>query len=272
MKNTAFLLSFAVPFIFTAVFSADDADAGLFKKQPRREVGKAVPLIAKDSLDGWTNNAGKAPGTGWNVENGVLHLKGKGGDLITEKQYQNFILDFSWKIAKGGNSGIKYRYKKFDDKGWLGLEFQVLDDFNTQEGKKAKNSTATLYDILPVDGEKQLNPNDQLNHGQVIVLGNRIQHFLNGKKTVDVIVGSPEWKNGITASKFKDIKGFGENPLGYIHVQDHGSEVWFQDITIQEITPKKGLLHKKAEGVFHNLRQYKGFSQRRISLQKRIIR
>lgn len=241
MKNAVFFLLSIAVLVGTAV----EADAGLFKRTPQRAFGPEVSLIQDNSLDGWTNSAGKAPSAAWNVENGVLHLNGKGGDLYTEKQYRNFVLDFSWKIAKGGNSGVKYRLKKFDGKGWLGLEFQVLDDFNTAEGKKVKNNTATLYDILPVKGSKTLNPNEQLNHGRIIVNGNRIQHFLNGKKTVDVVVGSEAWKDGIAASKFNGIDGFGSNQTGYIHFQDHGCEVWFQDVTIREIQPAKILKHKK---------------------------
>lgn len=205
------------------------------KPQPRLLLGPEVSLLHNDSFEGWTNLAGKEPGNAWTMHDGVLHLKGKGGDIKTEKEYENFILDFTWTIAKGGNSGIKYRFKKFEGKGWLGLEYQVLDDFNTGEGKKSKNSTATLYDILPTNDRKQLNPHTEQNRGRIVVHDDQIEHWLNGKKVVDVKVGSDEWKEGIANSKFKNIEGFGENSLGFIMVQDHQCEVWFHNISIKEI-------------------------------------
>ncbi|MDR0703477.1 MAG: DUF1080 domain-containing protein [Planctomycetaceae bacterium] len=198
-------------------------------------VGTKTPLIRENSLDGWTAIDGKIPGNAWRVEDGVLHLHGKGGDVMTDREYKNFVLDFTWTIAEGGNSGIKYRFKKYDGKGWLGLEYQVLDDFNSKEGKKPKNNTATLYDILSTNDSKILKPHEELNHGRIVVNGNRIEHWLNGKKVVDVLVGSERWKKAVAASKFNDIAEFGENAVGRIMVQDHGCEVRFHDITIGEI-------------------------------------
>ncbi|MDR2115159.1 MAG: DUF1080 domain-containing protein [Planctomycetaceae bacterium] len=198
-------------------------------------LGTKTSLIRNNSLDGWTTTNNKTPGNAWSVEDGVLHLHGKGGDVMTEREYKNFVLDFTWTIAKGGNSGIKYRFKKYDGKGWLGLEYQVLDDFNTKEGKKLKSNAATLYDILPTNNAKFLKPNEELNHGRIVVNGNRIEHWLNGRKVVDVWVGSETWKKAVAASKFNEIEDFGENTVGRIMVQDHGSEVRFHDISIREI-------------------------------------
>ncbi len=211
-------------------------------------VGPDVSLLQADSLAGWTSLGGKAPDQGWSVADGILHLKGRGGDIKTENQYRNFILDFAWTHSKGGNSGIKYRLKQFDGKGWLGLEYQVLDDYNTGEGKKPKNNTATLYDLLPCENEKALKPHTELNHGRIVVYGNRIQHWLNGKKVVDVVVGSKKWKEAVAASKFSDVKGFGENPTGFFMIQDHQCEVWFHKISVKEIMESgtKGRWRKSA--------------------------
>jgi hypothetical protein len=203
--------------------------------------GPSVSLIQQDSLAGWTSVSGKEPGAAWSVQNGVLHLQGKGGDLVSNREYENFILEFSWTISKGGNSGIKYRLKKYDGKGWLGLEYQVLDDFNTAEGNKTKNNTATLYDILSTDvSSKHLNPNDQLNYGKVVVCGQHITHYLNGEKVLEITPGSEQWYEAVAQSKFSDVNSFGLNPAGLILVQDHNCEVWYHSITIRELYPAAG--------------------------------
>ncbi|MDR2705600.1 MAG: DUF1080 domain-containing protein [Planctomycetaceae bacterium] len=231
------------------LFFASISEAGLLNLKKNRDrvqkknaaqpvqliVGTKTSLIQANTLDGWTTINGKIPGNAWSVEDGVLHLHGKGGDVMTDREYKNFVLDFTWTIAKGGNSGIKYRFKKFDGKGWLGLEYQILDDFNTKEGEKPKNNTATLYDILTTNNSKVLKLHEELNHGRIVVNGNKIEHWLNGKKVLEVWVGSETWKQAIADSKFKDITGFGENAVGRIMVQDHGCEVRFHDITIREI-------------------------------------
>lgn len=207
-------------------------------QQTRQIFGPETSLLHDDSLEGWVSLGGKTPGKGWSVQDGILHLKGKGGDIRSKKQYKNFVLDFSWTIAKGGNSGIKYRLKKFGDK-WLGMEYQVLDDFNTDEGKKPKNNAGTLYDLLPCStaygGKKTLNPHTELNHGRIMVNGNHVQHWINGKKVVDVRIGSKRWKNAVAASKFNEDKGYATNSTGFIMIQDHWCEVWFHKISIREI-------------------------------------
>lgn len=202
--------------------------------QKRTHFGPEVSLIQGDTLAGWTTIGGKTPPAAWTVENGVLHLNGKGGDIITDREYENFILDFVWTIKKGGNSGIKYRFQKFEGKGWLGPEYQVLDDYNTDEGKKPKNNASSLYDLVPA-GSKHLNPYDQKNHGRIVINGDRLEHWINGQKVVDLVIGGDRWKEAVAASKFKDIEGYGLNKSGRIMVQDHNDEVWFHKLTIREI-------------------------------------
>ena len=240
-------LRFSLPFLFAACVSSlfvDHAEARILGRRtvpcvrtPQTCCGPVVSLLGGD-LAGWTAPGGGPQRGGWSLTDGTLHLKGSGGDLVTEQQYENFVLDFEWTISAGGNSGIKYRYKKFDGNGYLGLEYQVLDDDGTAEGRRPKGSAAALYDILPPNSQKSLNPADQVNKGRIVVNGNRIEHWLNGKRVVCVIVGSKEWNEGIAASKFCEIEGFGVNNRGHLMIQDHGSEVWFHKLTIREILPK----------------------------------
>jgi Domain of Unknown Function (DUF1080) len=90
-------------------------------------------LFDGQSLAGWKNY--NEPGISkWSVEDGCLAASGTGSDstgyIITEKQYDNFELNFEWKISKGGNSGVIYHVmegKKFRTPYVTGPEYQVLD-------------------------------------------------------------------------------------------------------------------------------------------------
>jgi hypothetical protein len=48
--------------------------------------GEWVSLFDGKSFNGWSQAGGKAPDAGWQVEEGMIHLKGKGGNLLSEKQ------------------------------------------------------------------------------------------------------------------------------------------------------------------------------------------
>ena len=54
----------------------------------------------------------------------------------------------------------------------------------------------------------------------------------NGAKVIDIVVGSPEWKKEVAASKFADKPDFGANRRGKIMLQDHGNDVWFRNVTL----------------------------------------
>src|SRR5262245_43980844 len=92
-----------------------------------RSEGEFLSLFDGKTLQGWTDVNGKAPSEGWEVVDGAIHrAKLKAGNLITERQFDNFDLRFEWKITKGGNSGLKYRTTPVPKKGLYGCEYQIL--------------------------------------------------------------------------------------------------------------------------------------------------
>jgi len=197
-------------------------------------------LFNGEDLTGWITVLGSTDITGWEVEDGMIHLEYRSGDIVTDREYTNFILDFDWKISPGGNSGVKYKFCNFDG-SWLGCEYQILDDLGTREGSSEKHRTADLYDIIPSKPGKPLNPVDEFNHSRIVVNGRRIQHWLNGMLVVDVCVGSPTWEKAFAESKFREHPCFGKVSGGKILLQDHGGEVWFKNITIREIETVKSV-------------------------------
>ena len=61
------------------------------------------------------------------------------------------------------------------------------------------------------------------------------QFFLNGVKTVDVVVGSAQWDKVVKAGKWWSFPEFGLNKSGRIGLQDHGSKVWYRNIKVKPI-------------------------------------
>ena len=196
-----------------------------------------VSLFDGQSLKGWTNGAGKEiTSDGWTAKDGVLSLDGKGGDLFSEKEYGDFEFRVGWKISKSGNSGVKYRVTNYGKK-LLGPEYQVLDDAGHPDGKNGEiRQTASLYDLLPADPKaKALKPVGQWNSSLIIAKGNHLQHFLNGKKVVDITVGSEQWKKVHAKSKFKKQANFATNPKGRLMLQDHSDPVSYRKLEIKEL-------------------------------------
>lgn len=72
-------------------------------------------LFDGESTNGWKGvNTSEFPYNGWAVENGYMRTlkSGPAGDIVTTGEYRDFDLRFSWRIEKGGNSGVKYLVKE----------------------------------------------------------------------------------------------------------------------------------------------------------------
>lgn len=174
------------------------------------------------------------PKSGWTVEDGWLHCLGKdGGDIITIEQFGDFELELEWKIAPGANSGVKYFVTETRNSP-IGHEYQIIDDDTNPDAKIAdgKHLTAGFYDVFKPQNANPLPPG-QINHSKIVVIGNKVEHWLNGVKVLEYTCSSPELKQAIQNSKFKNTAGFGEKIKGHILLQDHHSEVWFRNIKIK---------------------------------------
>ena len=193
-----------------------------------------VPIFNGMDLSGWKNASGGEPGKGWKVEDGVLHRTEKAGDLISDKEYGDFELEFDWKISKAGNSGVKYRVRKTPG-GWIGAEYQVLDDAGHPNGKVPDTTSSSLYEVIPAAKDKDLKPVGEWNHSKIVAKGSSLEHWLNGKLTVKIDTTSKEWEAGKKDSKFAKVADFAGPGPGHILLQDHGDEVWFRDIKIHEL-------------------------------------
>lgn len=194
-----------------------------------------TPLFDGESLKGWTNSKGNEVKEGaWVAEDGVLHRKGRGGDLYTAKEYADFEFRWEWKISPKGNSGVKYRVTKYGSAN-LGPEYQVLDDEHPDGKGNLKRQASALYDLFAPSEKRKVKPVGEWNTSMVVVKGKHLKHFLNGELVVDVVVGSDRWNEAYQKSKFKGKENFAHNPKGRIFLQDHGDEVWYRKLEIKEI-------------------------------------
>ena len=192
-------------------------------------------LFDGKTTEGWRGfKQNSFPEKGWSVQDGVLHLEpgSRAGNIITEDKFSDFDLRWEWKIPRGANNGLKYFI--LEERGSaIGHEYQMIDD----EGvKNPLQRTATFYDVLPVTASnKPLRKPGEWNASRVVVKGNQVEHWLNGVKVLEYELGSKRVMDAVAASKFKDVKGFGEKQRGHILLTYHNDEVSYRNIKILEL-------------------------------------
>jgi hypothetical protein len=220
----------------------------LKNKLTKREEAEGWQLLWDGKTNaGWRGaNLPKFPESGWQISGGELTVLQRdensksGGDIITTGLFGDFELSVDFRYTKGANSGIKYFIDAESDNGkraTVGCEYQILDDRNHPDAKAGINGNRTLgglYDLIP-PAEKRDNGPDKWNRAKIIVRGSKVEHWLNGQKTVEYERGSDAWKEAFSKSKFRNMPWFAATAKGHILLQDHGNTVSFTNIKIREL-------------------------------------
>ena len=193
------------------------------------------------SFDGWRGyRLPGLPDSGWEIKDGLLKTvpKVRGRELITARKFGDFEFSWEWKISPAGNNGIKY-FVTEERPSAPGHEYQMIDDERNEDGKVGpQRTTAAFYDVLPPAADKPAKPAGEWNQSRVLVQGNHVEHWLNGKKVLEYELGSEQVKAGLAKSKFRTFPDFGTKIQGHIMLTYHNDECWFRNLKIRELPPK----------------------------------
>ena len=163
-------------------------------------------LFDGKTLDQWKDYNGEELTMPWHVVDGCIQAKGDGSDLagyiVTKKQYENFILDWDWKLSHGGNSGMIYHVVEdpyFKVPYVTGPEYQLIDN----EGWEEVNAPNKLeeWQKLGVDYAMHLpdpdslfvNPQGEWNSSRIVFDNGHVEHWLNGHKILEFEAWTDDW-------------------------------------------------------------------------------
>jgi hypothetical protein len=193
-------------------------------------------LFDGKSTAGWRGYKQASAPAGWQAVDGALVRAGEGGDLVSAEEYQDFVFDFEWQIAPGGNSGVIYHASEDHDYPWeTGPEYQILDNGGHKDGLDPRTSAASNY-AMHAPLKDLTRPVGEWNQGRILVCVSHVEHWLNGVKVVEYELGSDDWKARVAQCKWKDRPDYGQRGTGHIVLQDHGDRVAFRNLKIQRIS------------------------------------
>ena len=190
-----------------------------------------VSLFDGKTLKGWTLVEKSGSGRGYVVENGSLVCPADGGgNLLTDKEFANFIFRFEFRMEPGGNNGVGIRAPLTGDVAYSGMEIQILDhDHERYKGRlKPTQRHGSIYDVFPAEGEA-LKPAGQWNEEEIMADGRRIKITLNGKVLVDANLDSVT-----DPAVLKKHPGLARTS-GRIGFLGHGTRVEFRNLRVKEL-------------------------------------
>lgn len=193
------------------------------------------PLFDGKSMTGWRGYRSEAVPDGWRVADGILQKDKPVGDIISVEQFGDFEVEFEWRIAEGGNSGIFYRgTEEYDKVYWSATEYQLLDDEKAADGKSRLTSAGAAHSLYPSPAG-HLSPVSQWNVTRIVATGTHVEHWLNGFKLLEYETLSPDWEARVAASKFKPYPNYGRSMRGHFSIQgDHLGALAFRTIRVRE--------------------------------------
>lgn len=222
-------------------------------------------LFEGKSFRGWRDPSQMQPaGDSWSIEDGSFVAKREPQlleDLETEEGFQDFEFAFEWKLAEGGNSGVKYCinrrvFLENAEPGWekgkrverrqfgpgtrgqqylAACEFQLIDDEKHPDAaRRPDRKTGALYGKFAPQQPPHA-PAGVWHQGLLKKQGLNVEHWVNGKIVLTARLDSSEIAATMSAypARLTEYRASLEK-RSTIALQNHGdSAVWFRNLKVK---------------------------------------
>ncbi|MBL9144475.1 MAG: DUF1080 domain-containing protein [Verrucomicrobiaceae bacterium] len=214
--------------VFVREIGAEEAN----KELASRNADGFVELVNGKDLSNWQGAVDS-----YEVKDGAITCKpGKGGDLLTKDEYENFTIRTEFKLPKAGNNGIALRTPLGGHSASDGLELQVIDSDGYNEkmaaaGKKGLEPYQYHGSLYHCVGAKHgyLRPVGEWNFEEIEVQGQKIKVTLNGTKILDVDIDTFDRSQIAHPPKGLDRKS------GLIGFAGHSDPVEFRSFKVKKL-------------------------------------
>jgi hypothetical protein len=149
------------------------------------------PVFNGKDLSGWIG-----PVDDYEVKDGAIQCKpGRGGNLFTKDEFDNFVVRFDFKLPPGGNNGIGLRAPVTQAQlAYDAVEIQILDDDDPKYGELQDYQVhGSLYGMAPA-ARGYLRPDGQWNWQEVSLDGDKLKVVVNGFEVLNANVAEASKK------------------------------------------------------------------------------
>lgn len=184
----------------------------------------------------WNDLAKPVPGdVQWTVKEGVLHSAERRGTwLVSEKEYENFVLEFEARLTERGNSGVALRAPLNGDPAFDGMELQLADLRYNPAATEAELTGGIYRALAP---SEQVYKPTEWNQCRIELNGSRLVVVLNGKEIQNVDLSEQtetvKRHDGSPAPALKDRPRRGH--IGFQHLSRDSASVLIRGARLKEL-------------------------------------
>lgn len=189
--------------------------------------GEFMPLTDGKTLDGWIGAVDDYEVT---PEGSIRCKPGRGGNLLTAQEYDDFVVRLFIKLPPKGNNGLAIRAPLKGNPAYAAMtELQVLDhDHPAYKNIDPRQAHGSAYGMAAAI-RGYLRPDGQWNFQQVRVVGSTIEVELNGNVILKTDLSEVTETMGDKPHPGKDRK------TGHFGFAGHGDGVEFKDVMIRRL-------------------------------------
>jgi hypothetical protein len=158
-----------------------------------------------------------------------------GGNLLTKKEYGDFIFRFEFKLTPGANNGVGIRTPAQGNPAYVGMEIQILDDGHEKYKGWLKDYQChgSIYGVVPAK-RGFLKPTGQWNCEEICAKGRRVKITLNGTVIVDADLDEAVKNAGGKTLDHQDHPGL-KRDKGHLGFLGHGDYLEFRNLRVKEL-------------------------------------
>lgn len=188
--------------------------------------GEFQSIFNGKDLSGWVGAV-----DGYQVVDGAIQCKqGSGGNLLTEKEYANFVVRLEFKLPPGGNNGLAIRAPLEGNPAYQAMtELQVLDSTHPKYANLDQRQYHGSAYGMAAATRGYLRPVGEWNFQEVTVDGSNITVELNGSVILKTDLSQISEYMADSAHPGK------EREQGHFGFAGHGDAVQFRGLSIREL-------------------------------------
>lgn len=201
---------------------------------PQEKANGWILLFDGRTWNNWTLS--RVPETTWwKIEEGWIQSvpRGQSGGrrLATLESFRDFELQFEWKIAREGNSGVKYRIQRvwlfkpedmqtgkpellpvtidaLESGTAIGFEYQLTDDENAPDALDSPSrSSASLYRLVAPRKSRPVRAGT-VHSSRIRVVGSRFEHWLDDRQVAAGDLASESIRSVLQSNRAAGSKKF----------------------------------------------------------------